>query len=51
LRLRAEVRGGLVFLSGTVYRWEDLYQLARTLGRLPGVERVVFKDIKTDPHP
>src|SRR5262249_29283449 len=41
--VRAEVRGDAVYLRGTVYRWEHLFELARSVSRLPGVRRVLFE--------
>jgi osmotically-inducible protein OsmY len=46
--VRAEVRGSVVYLRGQVYRWEDLFELARAVGQLPGVECVVLQDIRTN---
>jgi hypothetical protein len=46
-RIRPEVRGDTVFLRGSVARWEDLFELARGIARLPGVERVVLDQIQT----
>lgn len=40
LNLRAEVRDGVVVLSGRVRRGEDIIGLARVLSRLPGVRQV-----------
>jgi hypothetical protein len=41
-----EVQGGVVSLRGFVYSWEDLFALARSISLLPGVERVVIRDVK-----
>ena len=46
-RVHPEVRGRVVYLSGSVGRWEDLVELARSLAGLPGVERVVLKQVRT----
>jgi osmotically-inducible protein OsmY len=46
--LRFEVRGALVIISGAADRDEDIMAFARTISRLPGVERVLTK---TDPVP
>jgi osmotically-inducible protein OsmY len=49
-RLRAvqpEVRGGVVYLRGVIYSWDDLFALARAASRLPGVERVVIENVQT----
>jgi hypothetical protein len=45
--LRAEPRGGQVRLTGSAASWQDVYDLARALADLPGVERVVFDQIRT----
>jgi hypothetical protein len=44
--LRADVRGGEVCLSGTAAHWDDVHELARAVGRLPGVSRVVLEQIR-----
>jgi hypothetical protein len=46
--IRVEVRGDAVFLRGTVYRWEHLYELARSVSRLPGVRRVFFEEVQAE---
>ena len=38
----AEVRQGIVYLSGTVWRMEDMRELAQLVSRLPGVAGVVI---------
>jgi osmotically-inducible protein OsmY len=48
-RLRFEVKQGKVYLSGSVSRWADFEDLARAVMRIPGVERVVLRGVKTDP--
>ena len=45
--LRADVRGQQVRLSGTAATWQDVYDLADVLTRLPGVDRVVLEQIRT----
>jgi hypothetical protein len=47
-RIRVQVRDGSVTLSGVVYRWEDLHELAHAIGHVPGVTRVILQDIETD---
>lgn len=47
-RMQTEIRGDTVFLRGVVSRWEDVFELARSIGRLPGVERVVLDNIRTE---
>jgi osmotically-inducible protein OsmY len=49
-RLRFEVKDGKVLLSGVVYRWADLQELARAVTRIPGVDAVVLREIKTEPR-
>lgn len=48
-RMQVEIRGDRVFLSGVVYRWQDLHEFARRLTRLPGVAGVTLQSIRTDP--
>lgn len=50
-RLRAELRERTVFLRGTVARGEDLQELARTLARVPGVDRVVVDAVQVESRP
>jgi len=47
LNVRAEVRGGVIRLRGTVAHGEDLMALAQAISRLPGVERVIVVDVRT----
>jgi hypothetical protein len=47
LGIVADVQQGVVRLGGTVTRWEDLFDLARAISHLPGVERVVLHDVRT----
>jgi hypothetical protein len=47
--VQAEVRGGQVFLHGSVGDWQDVYDLATAIRRLAAVERVVLDDIHTLP--
>lgn len=46
--VRTEVRGDAVYLGGTVYRWEHLFELARSVSRLSGVRRVLFEDVRAE---
>jgi osmotically-inducible protein OsmY len=48
-RIRFQVREGQVHLSGVVHRWQDLHELSRAIGRIPGVQRVILHDVQTDP--
>jgi hypothetical protein len=43
--LTVSVRNQMVYLDGAAYNWEDVHALARSLARLPGVERVVIEQI------
>jgi hypothetical protein len=45
--LRHELRGRVVYLSGTVAAWDDAMALARAVSALPGVERVVLSQVRT----
>jgi osmotically-inducible protein OsmY len=47
-RIVAAVRGGTVYLGGSVYRWDHLHELARSISHLPGVRDVVFEDVQAD---
>jgi hypothetical protein len=47
--LQAQLLGSHVYLSGTVARWQDAYDLAGALAALPGVERVVLDQIRAAP--
>jgi hypothetical protein len=49
LRVHTQVQGGVVRLGGTVHRWEDLFELARKISHLPGVERVVLENVRAVP--
>jgi osmotically-inducible protein OsmY len=48
-RLRVQVDSGTVTLRGVVARWQDLHELSRAVARVPGVERVILRDIRTSP--
>src|SRR5438132_9798856 len=47
-RIKPEVRGAVVYLRGDVFRWDHLYELARAIANLPGVERVVLQEVHAD---
>jgi hypothetical protein len=47
-RLSAAVEGGTVRLGGTVGRDGDAMEFAQSLSRLPGVQRVVIGDVRTE---
>ncbi|HEV3262684.1 MAG TPA: BON domain-containing protein [Gemmataceae bacterium] len=47
-RVRPEVRGGFVFLHGTVWTWADLHALAKEIAQLPGVQRVILEDVQAE---
>jgi len=49
--VRVEVRGDTVYLRGTVYCWEHLFELARAASRLPGVRQVFFDEIRAEIDP
>jgi len=49
-RVRYEVKRGKVYLSGVVVRWSDLHELSLALTRIPGVESVVLRDVRTEPR-
>jgi hypothetical protein len=48
--VRPEVRGRVVRLNGSVYAWPDLYDFAKAVAQLPGVERVVLGGVTLDPN-
>ena len=45
--IQAQVDGRIVMLTGKVSSWENLLELARSISRLPGVERVILDKINT----
>lgn len=47
-RLRAQLNGGVVLLSGSVGHDGDAMEFAQCLSRVPGVERVVIGDVRTE---
>jgi BON domain len=47
-RLSADVQGGVVRLAGTVGRDGDAMEFAQSLSRIPGVQRVVIGDVRTE---
>ncbi len=47
-RLHFEVKKSKVYIGGAAYRWADVQDLARATTRIPGVEEVVLRDLKTD---
>lgn len=47
-RLRLETAGGVVRLHGTVSAWTDLYEFAKKLSHVAGVERVILENVKLD---
>jgi hypothetical protein len=47
--IRPEIKGGVIYLRGSASRWQDVYDLARSLSLLPGVERVILEDVRTHP--
>ena len=49
-RVRYEVKQGKVYLSGVVVRWGDLHELSLAVTRIPGVESVVLRDVRTEPR-
>jgi osmotically-inducible protein OsmY len=48
LRVRPEVREGVVYLRGSVPRGGDRFALAQAIARLPGVRRVVVEGVTID---
>lgn len=47
---RSEVQAGVVHLSGAVSRREDMLDLAERISRLPGVQRVILRDVLLEPR-
>jgi len=45
--IRTEVEGGGVRITGTAARTEDVFDFAHAISRLPGVERVILGEVKT----
>jgi hypothetical protein len=50
-RIQTEVRNGVVYLRGSISRWEDLFDLARSVSRLPGVKRVILEEVAATRQP
>jgi hypothetical protein len=50
-RLRVEVQGDRVILSGAVPAWRDLHELSAAITRIPGVAGVTVREIRTEPPP
>jgi hypothetical protein len=50
-RVRVEVRGDRVFLTGAVARLQDVYDLSQAITELPGVAGVTIREIRVDPPP
>jgi hypothetical protein len=48
-RVRIAVQGDRVFLSGAVPAWGDLYELSQAITRIPGVQGVTIREVRTDP--
>ncbi|HEV3117437.1 MAG TPA: BON domain-containing protein [Gemmataceae bacterium] len=46
--IKPEIRGHVVVLRGTVLRWDHLYDLARSVSTIRGVERVVLDNVRAD---
>jgi hypothetical protein len=44
LQVSAEVRGGLVYVSGPATAAQEVFAFAQAVAELPGVERVVLVD-------
>jgi hypothetical protein len=38
----------VVYLRGNAFLWEHVYELARSISRLPGVERVVLEKVHAE---
>jgi len=50
-RVQAQAAGGIVTLRGTVDRWEHLFDFAKQISRLPGVQRVLFEGVHAQLEP
>jgi osmotically-inducible protein OsmY len=46
--LQADVIDGTVYLRGTVFRMEHVFDLARSLSRLPGVQGVMLDEVRAE---
>jgi hypothetical protein len=46
--VRPEVSGGIVHLRGTVANPQDLFALAKAIAQLPGVQRVILEEVRTE---
>ncbi len=47
--IRPRVHGAQVYLHGTGSRWQDLFDFAKAVSLLPGVERVILQDVHAEP--
>ena len=47
--IRFEVKDNKVYLTGVVYGWPNLHEVARAITRVPGVEAVVLQDVRAQP--
>jgi hypothetical protein len=45
--IRSEVKEKIVYLRGTVTRWEDILELAEGISKVAGVERVILQEVHT----
>jgi hypothetical protein len=48
LGVEALVQGDVVYLRGTVYSWDHLFELARSIAQLPGIRRVLFEEVRAE---
>ncbi|HEV3204412.1 MAG TPA: BON domain-containing protein [Gemmataceae bacterium] len=46
-QIQPEIKGGVIQLSGTVPRLEDMMEFAQAVARVPGVERVLLGEYRT----
>lgn len=44
-QVQPQLSGGVVRLHGSVAGWDDLFELARSISHLPGVERVILEGV------
>jgi osmotically-inducible protein OsmY len=47
-RIKLRLSNGVVHVSGLIRHYDDLFELARSISQVPGVQNVVVEDVRTD---
>lgn len=47
-RVTVTVHDGTVYLGGVIYRWADIHELSRAVARVPGVDHVVLRGVRSE---